>query len=106
VLLAALAAALVVRRHRDPGYETGAVRGLGTGVLGGLLVALAVQKAGGSVGPGRMAHGGAPFREVLVAATVALGIGGLLGGVLATWWLRRGGAPDADAADTEDTVRL
>jgi hypothetical protein len=108
VLLAALAAALVVRRHPDPGYETGAVRGLGSGVLGGLLVSLAVQAAGGSVGPGRMAHLGAPFVEVLVAATVALAVGGLVGGVVATWWLRRGlhRAAEADDGSTEDTVRL
>ena len=108
VLLAALAAALVVRRHPDPGYETGAVRGLGSGVAGGVLVSLAVQVSGGSVGPGRMSHVGAPFVEVLVAATVALGVGGLVGGVLATWWLRRGLHPASDAEDgsTEDTVRL
>ncbi len=108
VLLAAMAAALVVRRHPHPGYETGAVRGLASGVLGGVLVSLAVLVAGGSVGPGRMAHVGAPFAEVLAAATVALGAGGLVGGLLATWWVRRGPAAGSGADDgsTEDTVRL
>ena len=46
----------------------------------GLLAAL----AGGAVGPGRMADV-APFAgDVLVHAVTAFGIGGLVGGVLAT----------------------
>ncbi len=114
VLLAAVAGVLVVRRHPDPGFEVGAGRGLAAGVLGGVLVALLVHTAGGSVGPGRMADVGAPFAEVLLAASAALGIGGLIGGVAATWWLRRGmTGPDAGAPvgwgrdpSTEDTVRL
>ncbi len=106
-LLAAQAAALVVRRHPDPGYETGALRGLASGVIGGVLVALAVHVAGGSVGPGRMADVGAPFLDVLAAATVALGVGGLVGGLTATWWQRRSGNAAADDdGSTEDTVRL
>jgi hypothetical protein len=106
VLLGALAGALVVRRHPHPGYETGAGRGLAGGVLGGVVLSVLVHLAGGAVGPGRMAHVGAPFSEVLLIASVSLGGGGLLGGVLGTWRLRRrlAGA-DADPA-TEDTVRL
>ena len=114
VLLAAVAGVLVVRRHPDPGFEVGAGRGLAAGVLGGVLVALLVHTAGGSVGPGRMADLGAPFAEVLLAASAALGIGGLVGGVAATWWLRRRmsgadiGAQVGWGRDpsTEDTVRL
>jgi hypothetical protein len=107
VLLAGLGAALAVRRHPAPGYETGAVRGLASGVLGGLLLSLLVRGAGGSVGPGRMADLGAPFLDVLVSAVVALGIGGLLGGVVATWWLRRGmHAASGSDPSTEDTIRL
>ena len=114
VLLAAFAGFLVVRRHPDPGFEVGAGRGLAAGVLGGVLVALLVHTAGGSVGPGRMADLGAPFAEVLLTASAALGIGGLIGGVVATWWLRRGmTAADATAPggwrrdpSTEDTIRL
>lgn len=108
VLLAGVAAAVVVRRHPAPAYEVGAGRGLASGVLGGVLVALLVQVAGGSVGPGRMADVGAWFADVLVAATVACGAGGLVGGVVATWWLRRGGrGGDAGRApSTEDTVIL
>ncbi len=108
VLLAAAAAALAVRRHPAPGYETGAARGLAAGAIGGVVVTLLVHVAGGSVGPGRMAEVGAPFTAVLVAAVVALGAGGLVGGVVATWWLRRGAHEPAatDEGSTEDTVRL
>jgi hypothetical protein len=107
VLLAVVAAALVVRRHPDTAYETGALRGLASGVIGGVLVALAVHVAGGSVGPGRMADVGAPFLDVLAAATVALGAGGLVGALAATWWQRRTGHHVADDdGSTEDTVRL
>jgi hypothetical protein len=50
---------------------------------------VAVGLAGGAVGPGRMAHVGASLSQTFVAATVAMGIGGLVGGLLATWWARR-----------------
>lgn len=88
-LAAVLAAALVVRRFPVLGYEAGAVRGLGSGVLGGVLVTVLVALAGGAVGPGRMADVGADLLETFVAATVAMGVGGLVGGVAATWWARR-----------------
>ena len=45
--------------------------------------------AGGAVGPGRMAElGPAPF-QVVLHAVPSLGLGGLLGGLLATWRHRR-----------------
>jgi hypothetical protein len=80
-------------------------------VVGGALLAGAVALAGGAVGPGRMADVGAVPLDVLAAAVVALGGGGLVGGVLGTWRTRRvsspGPAPEAGAdPDTEDTVRL
>ncbi len=84
-----LAAVLTVRRFPVLGYETGAVRGLGAGVLGGVLVTVLVALAGGAVGPGRMADIGADLLDTFVAATVAMGVGGLVGGVAATWWARR-----------------
>lgn len=109
VLLAAVVGALTVRRHPTTAYETGALRGLGAGVVGGVLLTVLVHLAGGSAGPGRMADVGAPFLDTLAAAVVALGIGSLLGGVVATWRLRRRGLPVAgDDRDpsTEDTIRL
>jgi hypothetical protein len=95
VLLAALAAGLMLRRYPVPGYETGALRGLGAGAFGGVLFALLTGLAGGSVGPGRMADVGALLGETVLAGAVAMGTGGLVGGVAMTWWLRRGqGAGD------------
>jgi hypothetical protein len=90
VLAAVLGAGLMLRRHPVLTYEAGALRGLGSGVGGGLLVTALVLLAGGSVGPGRMAYIGAPALSTLVSATVAMGVGGLVGGVVATWWARRG----------------
>jgi hypothetical protein len=109
VLLAAAVGALTVRRHPTTAYETGALRGLGAGVVGGVLVTVLVHLAGGSAGPGRMADVGAPFLDTLAAAVVALGIGSLLGAVLATWRTRRHGPPageDDRDPSTEDTIRL
>jgi hypothetical protein len=95
VLAGAMAAVLVVRRYPAHGYETGAVRGLGAGASGALLLTVMVALAGGAVGPGRMSHVGADVLQTGVSAVVAMGVGGLLGGVAATWWVRRG-APDTD----------
>lgn len=81
---------LMLRRHPVLTYEAGAGRGLGAGVLAGLLVTLLIALAGGAVGPGRMADVGADLLATLISATVAMGVGGLVGGVAATWWARRG----------------
>ena len=58
-------------------------------MAGGLLLATAIELAGGSVGPGRMADIGAGLLDTVVSATVAMGVGGLVAGVAATWWARR-----------------
>jgi hypothetical protein len=89
VLTAVVGAVLMVRRHPVYGYDVGAARGLGAGLLAGVLLTVAIAMAGGAVGPGRMAHVGADLLQTFVAATVAMGIGGLIGGLLATWWARR-----------------
>jgi hypothetical protein len=89
VLSAVVGAVLMVRRHPVYGYHIGAVRGLGAGLLAGALLTVAVGLAGGAVGPGRMAHIGADLLQTFVAATAAMGLGGLVGGLLATWWARR-----------------
>lgn len=89
VLLAAMAAVLTVRRFPSPSYEVGALRGLGSGVVGGLGLAALAALAGGSVGPGRMAEVGTNSIETLVTATVAMGIGGLVGALAMTWRVRR-----------------
>jgi hypothetical protein len=40
-----------------------------------------------------MRHVGAPGLDVLVHAITAFGLGGLVGGVLMTWWHRRASRP-------------
>jgi hypothetical protein len=89
VLAAVLGTVLVLRRHPALTLSSGALRGLGGGVGGGLLLTLLTALAGGSVGPGRMADVGADLVGTLVASTVAMGVGGLFTGVGATWWARR-----------------
>ncbi len=90
MLAGALAAVLVVRRHPVLDYEAGAVRGLGSGAwAAGCCSPRLIALAGGAVGPGRMADIGADLVPTLVSATVAMGVGGLVGGVVATWWSRR-----------------
>ena len=79
--------------RRFPGLrpvDADAVRGLGSGVLGGLLVTVLVACAGGAVGPGRMADLGADAARRAGRghasrwASVAC-----VGGVGAGWWERR-----------------
>ncbi|MEP7089834.1 MAG: DUF6350 family protein [Nocardioidaceae bacterium] len=89
VVAAILGVVLMLRRYPAFTYESGALRGLGAGVLGGLLVCVGVALAGGAVGPGRMADVGADLLDTVVSATVAMGVGGLFAGVTATWWARR-----------------
>ncbi len=76
--------ALMLRRHPAVGYAQAAVRGLGAGVAGGLLVTVLVGLSGGAVGPGRMADVGADLLPTLVSASVAMGVGGLFAGVAST----------------------
>jgi Family of unknown function (DUF6350) len=104
VLLAVLGAFLMVRRHPSPAYEAGAGRGLAAGVLGALLLSLLTRFGGGAVGPGRMADVGALWPGTLVSALLALGGGGLLGGLVATWWVRRGWV-DAELPPSRETTR-
>jgi hypothetical protein len=89
VLCAAVAAFLTVRRYPHPAYGSGAVRGLCAGLGGGLLLAALVGLAGGAVGPGRMRDLGALWPDTLVAALLTMAVGGLLGGLVGTWWVRR-----------------
>ncbi len=109
-----LAAVFVVRRrhaHPDTGWDVGALRGLSAGVVAAVLFAMLAAVAGGSVGPGRMADVGPAVGSVLFHAIVSLGIGGLVGGVVATWLTRRNPPPvevvqARPAPDSEPTVVL
>jgi hypothetical protein len=102
-VLASLAAAvLMVRRDAVGGVAAGALRGLAAGVGGAVLTVGLVRVAGGSVGPGRMADVGAVPLDILLAAVASMGLGGLVGGAAAAWWLRRGAAGRDES--TRDTV--
>jgi hypothetical protein len=89
VLASVLGVVLMLRRYPAFTYTSGALRGLGAGVLAGVLVTVLVALAGGAVGPGRMADIGAGVLDTVVSATVAMGVGGLFAGIGATWWGRR-----------------
>lgn len=98
-LVAAWGAARAQWRAPTLRWEEGAVRGCFGGVLAGLLFGILAAIAGGAVGPGRMRDVGPFAFDVLVHAITAFGIGGLVGGLLMTWWQRRGAAADHLADD-------
>ncbi|KQY64896.1 MULTISPECIES: DUF6350 family protein [unclassified Nocardioides] len=103
VLPVLCAAAGVVRSHRHSptaAWDEGALRGVVGGVLAGLLFGLLAAVAGGAVGPGRMTDVGPLVSEVLWHGIVSLGAGGLLGGLLATWWTRRSLPEEAPTVDS------
>lgn len=88
-IVAAVAAARSQRRNPTLRWEEGPLRGCAGGVLAGVLLALLAAVSGGAVGPGRMRAVGPDASDVLVHAVTAFGIGGLVGGLLMTWWQRR-----------------
>ena len=70
-------------------YVEGAVRGTAGGVVAGLAFGVLASLAGGAVGPGRM-QDVAPYAfDALLHAVTSFGLGGLLGGLVITWWQRR-----------------
>lgn len=87
------------RLHPTYRYEEGALHGCGGGMLAGLLFGVLAALAGGAVGPGRMADVGPLAGQVLLHGVVAFGIGGLVGGLVATWWQRRRLEPLAPVTD-------
>ena len=88
-LVAALAAARSQRRNPTLRWDEGALRGCAGGVLAGVLLGGLAAVSGGAVGPGRMTEVGPFAFDVMVHAITAFGVGGLVGGVLMTWWQRR-----------------
>ena len=88
-LAAAYAAARVHRLYPTTRWEEGAVRGCAGGILAGLVVGALIGISGGSVGPGRMQDVGPFATQATLHAVVALGLGGLIGALLATWSYRR-----------------
>ena len=88
-LVAAYATVRAQRRRPTLRWDRGALRGCAGGVAAGVVVALLAHLAGGAVGPGRMQAVGPDATDVLVHAVTSFGIGGLVGGLLMTWWQRR-----------------
>jgi len=88
-LVAAVAVYRTLGRYPTDRWDEAALRGVGAGL--GCAVAFTVLAAlsGGAVGPGRMADVGPFAFQVLLHAIAAFGIGGLLGGLGATWQHRR-----------------
>ncbi len=88
-VVAAVGAIRAQRRHPTTRWDQGALRGCVGGVLAAVAFALLAHLAGGSVGPGRMQEV-APFASSALAyAVAAFGVGGAVGGLLATAWERR-----------------
>jgi len=88
-LVAAVAAGRAQRRRPTLRWDRGALRGCAGGVAAGIVLGLLASIAGGAVGPGRMQVVGPAATDVLVHAVTAFGIGGLVGGLVMTWWQRR-----------------
>ena len=97
-LVGAVGAMRAQRLHPTFRWEEGALHGCGGGMLAGALFAVLALLAGGAVGPGRMADVGPLAGGVLLHGVVSFGIGGLLGGLLCTWWQRRRRAPLPDGS--------
>jgi len=84
-LLAAVVVFRTLRRYPTSRWDEAALRGVGAGLGCAVAFALLAALAGGAVGPGRMADVGPFVFQVLLHGIATFGIGGLLGGLLATW---------------------
>ena len=102
VLAAGFGAFRAQRAYGVTAWDSAALRGFGSGLGAALLSTMAIAVSGGALGSGRMADFGAPVGEVLVAAIVAMSLGGLAGGLLATLVQRRRG-PGAAPVDEADS---
>ncbi|HET6153937.1 MAG TPA: DUF6350 family protein [Marmoricola sp.] len=96
VLAAAIGTAKARTYADDVAYDVAALRGAGSGVGAGLLITVLIALAGGPMGTGRLADIGAPIGDVLVFATGLMTLGGLLGGLVAARWSRRGVSAESD----------
>ena len=98
VVAAAVSVGLVQRRHPVLAWDLAALRGLGSGVLAGVVASLLIALGGGALGTGRMADIGASLPDLLVAGALSLGFGGLLGALVTTFFQRRTARRTADVA--------
>jgi hypothetical protein len=91
-VVGALGAVRAQRRRPTLRYDEGALHGCAGGMLAALAFTCVAAVAGGAAGPGRMTEVGPLIGPLLVHSMTALGLGGLVGGLLITWWHRRGSA--------------
>ena len=89
VLAAAYGAALAQRHYQVLAWDSAALRGFGVGLGAAVLLTVVTAFAGGAMGTGRMADIGPGFGEMLAAAIASMSMGGLVGGLVMAWWLRR-----------------
>lgn len=89
VLVGVAGAVRAQRRIPTLRWSEGAIRGGSGGVLAGFVFGVFAALAGGAIGPGRMREVAPLAGEALVHAVTAFGLGGLVGGLLVTWWQRR-----------------
>jgi hypothetical protein len=89
-LVAAIAAMRWQRRRPVLTWLEAGLRGCGGGIAAGVAFTVLASVSGGAAGPGRMRHVGPHVFDVLLASITALGLGGLVGALLMTWWQRRG----------------
>lgn len=88
ILCAVVGAVLAQRSYRVTAWDSAALRGFGSGLGAALLTALLALLAGGPMGTGRMAEIGPSPSEVLVAATMAMSLAGLVAGLVTAGFQR------------------
>ncbi|SDS34451.1 hypothetical protein SAMN04488570_1673 [Nocardioides scoriae] len=89
VLAAAWGAGRAQRAYAVSAWDSAALRGFGSGLLGALLLTALVGLAGGPLGTGRMADVGASVMAVGAAAVASMALAGLVAGLGVAWWQRR-----------------
>jgi hypothetical protein len=86
VLAGAVAGLVTFRRDPAFGLDQAALRGAGSGLVGGLAFGASTWLATGSIGPGRMQDIGPFVLATSVVCAVAFLLGGGTAAVLARWW--------------------
>jgi len=89
IVVAAYAAARTHRRYPTTDWLDSALRGGGAGVVAGTVFALVAWLSGGVAGPGRLRQVEPYVFDVLTHAIAYFGIGGVIGALAMTWWVRR-----------------
>lgn len=89
VICAGLGVAIAGRGTEPLPYDLAAIRGAVAGFGSAVLIALAIALSGGPLGVDRLAKVGAAAGDTFVFAIASMVIGGVFGGLLASWWRRR-----------------